>query len=77
MALKVIDTDSDSMQIRIKATKGKKEHMATFAKTTLQILSEYVKEYQPAKYLFEGQVVEEHYSKRSTQKVFGNVFNKK
>ncbi len=76
VALKVTDIDSDRMQIRIEAAKGKKDRMATLAKTTLQILREYVTEYKPKKYLFEGQGAEEHYSKRSAQTVFSNIYKK-
>ena len=68
VALQVTDIDSDRMQIRIATTKGKKEHMATLTKTTLQILTEYVKEYQPEKYLFEGKGADRFFSKKKCSK---------
>jgi integrase/recombinase XerD len=74
VSLKVTDIDSDRMQIRIEAAKGKKDRMATLAKATLQILREYAKEYKPKHYLFAGQHEGEPYSTRSAQQVFNNVF---
>lgn len=68
--LKIIDIDSDRMQIRIEQAKGKKDRLVTLAKTTLEMLREYVKTYQPKLYLFEGQIKEQHYSARSAQEIF-------
>lgn len=72
--LKITDIDSDRMQIRIEAAKGKKDRMATLAKATLEILREYVKQYKPRHFLFEGQLANEPYSARSAQQVFNHVF---
>jgi integrase/recombinase XerD len=72
--LKLSDIDSDRMQIRIEAAKGKKDRIATLAKATLQILREYVKEYKPKQFLFAGQYEGEHYSTRSAQELFNNYF---
>ncbi len=74
--LKVEDIDSDRMQIRIEAAKGKKDRMATLAKAALQILRDYVKEYRPAFFLFEGQKQGNHYSTRSAQELFNQSFKK-
>ncbi|MFO0266562.1 MAG: tyrosine-type recombinase/integrase [Cyclobacteriaceae bacterium] len=74
--LKVTDIDSDRMQIRVAAAKGKKDRMVTLARATLLILREYVREYKPKKYLFEGQNCGEPYSTRSAQSVFNRVFKK-
>jgi integrase/recombinase XerD len=74
VSLKVTDIDSDRMQIRIEAAKGKKDRMATLAKATLEILREYAKEYKPKQYLFAGQREGEPYSARSAQQVFNKVF---
>lgn len=72
--LKVTDINSDRMQIRIEAAKGKKDRMATLGEATLQILREYAKLYKPKQYLFEGQYADEHYSSRSAQIIFNKVF---
>jgi integrase/recombinase XerD len=74
VSLKVTDIDSDRMQIRIEAAKGKKDRVVTLAKATLQILREYAREYRPKYYLFEGQNPNERYSTRSAHQVFNNTF---
>jgi site-specific recombinase XerD len=74
--LKVADIDSDRMQIRVEAAKGKKDRMATLARATLELLREYVRAYRPQKYLFEGQHPGDHYSARSAQAVFYRAFKK-
>jgi site-specific recombinase XerD len=74
VALKLTDINSDRMQIRIEAAKGKKDRMVTLAKATLEILRDYAKAYQPKKYLFAGEHEGEPYSARSAQQVFNKVF---
>jgi integrase/recombinase XerD len=74
VAIKLTDVDSDRMQIRIEAAKGKKDRMVTLGKATLQILREYFRVYKPAKYLFEGQNGNGPYSTKSAQSVFNKVF---
>jgi site-specific recombinase XerD len=53
--LKVKHIDSDRMQIRIQQAKGKKDRYSLLSKKVLVLLREYVKEYEPPDYLFEGQ----------------------
>jgi site-specific recombinase XerD len=53
--LRVKDIDSDRMQIRIHQGKGQKDRYTILSEKVLMLLREYVKEYQPADYLFEGQ----------------------
>lgn len=53
--LKIGDIDSDRMQIRIDQGKGQKDRYSILSKKVLELLREYVKEYQPKEYLFEGQ----------------------
>ncbi len=43
------------MQIRISQSKGKKDRYSILAPNVLKLLRNYVKEYQPNTYLFEGQ----------------------
>ena len=74
--IKIADIDSDRMQIRIEAAKGKKDRMVTLAEATLAVLRKYFLEYKPKTYLFEGQFEEEHYSPRSAQAVFNQQFEK-
>lgn len=67
--LKVKDIDSERMQIRIEQAKGKKDRYTLLATKTLEILREYVKEYKPKNWLFEGQKGEQ-YSTTSIQAIF-------
>ncbi|MCP9765632.1 recombinase XerD [Lacihabitans soyangensis] len=67
--LKVKDIDSERMQIRIEQAKGKKDRYTLLATKTLEILREYVQEYKPKKWLFEGQKGEQ-YSTTSIQAIF-------
>lgn len=53
--LKVKDIDSDRMQIRIEQGKGQKDRYSILSKKVLGLLRQYVKEYQPKEFLFEGQ----------------------
>ena len=76
VALKISDIDSDRMQIRIERGKGKKDRMGTLANATLQLLREYVKEYKPKQFLFEGKNPSGHYTTRSAQEVFAAAFKK-
>jgi len=55
LGLKIKDIDFDRMQIRIHLGKGQKDRYSILSKKVLKLLREYVKEYQPKEYLFEGQ----------------------
>ncbi|UBM60979.1 tyrosine-type recombinase/integrase [Marinilongibacter aquaticus] len=55
LALKISDIDSGRMQIRIHQGKGKKDRYTMLAPNVLNMLRNYVKEYSPKQYLFEGQ----------------------
>lgn len=67
--LKIKDIDSNRMQIRVEQSKGKKDRYTLLAKRTLQTLRQYVAEYKPKEYLFEGQDGGK-YSEKSIQNVF-------
>jgi len=53
--LKIRDIDSDRMQIRINQGKGQKDRYSLLSPKVLLLLREYVSEYKPKEYLFEGQ----------------------
>lgn len=76
VSIKVTDIDSDRMQIFIRCAKGKKDRMVTLSVYCLQILREYVKQYKPKTFLFEGQSEKEHYSTRSAQIIFKEATKK-
>jgi site-specific recombinase XerD len=53
--LKISHIDSNRMQIRVEQSKGKKDRYTLLSPKTLKLLREYIKEYRPNFYLFEGQ----------------------
>lgn len=73
--LKIIDIDSENMQVLIEKAKGKKDRYANLPDSILRELREYYKAYKPEKYLFEGQYGGQ-YSIRSVQKVFKDALKK-
>ena len=66
--LRIEDIDSQRMQIKVTQSKGKKDRYTILSVKTLYILREYVKQYKPRMYLFEGQNGEQ-YSDRSIQSI--------
>jgi len=66
--LKINDIDSDRMIIKIRQSKGAKDREVMLAERLLTLLREYVAEYNPVEYLFEGQKGGS-YSSRSVQQI--------
>lgn len=52
--LRMIDIDRERMQIRIEQSKGKKDRYAKLSVKFSIILDRYIKEYEPADFVFEG-----------------------
>ena len=73
--LKVKNIDSDRMQVRIEAAKGKKDRYVNLPSSALEQLRFYYREYRPSVYLFEGQFGGQ-YSVRSVQLVFKKAMEK-
>ncbi|XWN38549.1 MAG: tyrosine-type recombinase/integrase [Balneola sp.] len=73
--LKVYDIDSDRMTIKIRQSKGAKDREVMLAEKLLLLLREYVAEYQPKEYLFEGQNGGK-YSSRSVQQIMKRALKK-
>jgi site-specific recombinase XerD len=73
--IKISDIDSQNMQVFIERGKGKKDRYVNLPQSILEQLQTYYKEYQPKKYLFEGQASGQ-YSIRSVQQVFRNALQK-
>lgn len=67
--LKVQDIDYERKQIFIHAGKGKKDRYTLLSEVAMQHLSQYMREYAPDDWLFEGQYGG-RYSKRSVQQIF-------
>jgi len=55
VSLQIKDIDSKRMLIHIRDSKNRKDRFVPFSDNLLQILREYYKEYNPEKYLFNGQ----------------------
>ena len=53
--LKITDIDSKRMMVRVEQGKGGKDRYTILAKTTLDHLREYWRQYHPKEWLFEGQ----------------------
>lgn len=66
--LKVVDIDSNRMQIRIRNAKGKKDRYVALSDKVLILLRNYFIDYKPINYLFMGQDSEQ-YSDESIRKI--------
>ena len=72
VCLRIKDIDSDRMQIKIVAAKGKKDRFVGLSPVVLDILRNYIKKIKPRPldYLFEGEKAGTPYANRSAQKIF-------
>jgi len=68
--LELHDIESDRMQVRVRAGKGRKDRTTLLARTTLELLRKYWRTYRPSKYLFEGPGGY-RYSTRSVNNILG------
>ena len=73
--LKIKDIDSKRMQIFIQGGKGKKDRYTLLSQKTLVLLREYIKQYRPYDWLFEG-LHGGKYSSRSVQHLFQKAVQK-
>ena len=75
VAIKIKDIDSERMQVFIERAKGKKDRYVNLPESILLQMRDYVKEFKPKIYLFEGQFGG-MYSMRSAQQVFSDALEK-
>jgi site-specific recombinase XerD len=68
VSLKIKDVDSKRMLLHVREAKGGKDRMVPLSQKLLLTLREYVAEYKPKEYLFEGEG-NEPYSSRTAQEV--------
>jgi integrase/recombinase XerD len=73
--LKIKDIDSKRMQIRIEQSKGRKDRYTLLGNTTLKVLREYVKQFKPKNWLFEGESGSQ-YSTTSIRNIFRKAVHK-
>jgi site-specific recombinase XerD len=52
--LKIEDIDSNRMIVHIKNAKGRKDRVLPLSKNTLEVLRDYVRQFKPKEYLFNG-----------------------
>ena len=73
--LKIADIDSQRMQIFIERAKGKKDRYVNLSPVLLDILRNYLKEYEPKPkvYLFESEQTLSAYPTRTIQQIFSNA----
>lgn len=72
VSLKIADVDSSRMVILIREGKGGKDRQVRLSEVLLQTLREYVRQYRPQEYLFEGDGCGP-YCARSAQKVLAQA----
>jgi len=73
--LKLVDIDRHRMQIRVEQSKGKKDRYTKLSVRFIKILDEYLTEYNPSEFLFEGAKGND-YSPRSIQSMIKDVAEK-
>jgi len=74
--LKVNHIDSSRMQIRVVGAKGKKDRYTVLSKSTLDLLRNYYKMYQPKDWLFSGMKPASQYSVSSIRKILKQACEK-
>ena len=62
--------DRDRMLIFVKGATGRKDRYTLLSEKALQLIDQYMKRYEPQKWLFEGARAGRYISKRSIEKVF-------
>ena len=68
--LKITDIDSKRMTVRVEQGKGGKDRYTILAKTTLDHLREYWRQYHPKEWLFEGQKDNAHITTSTINQIF-------
>ncbi|MDQ7082266.1 MAG: tyrosine-type recombinase/integrase [Aquificota bacterium] len=70
------DIDSKRKLIHIKGSKGRKDRYTLLSDYALKVLKEYLREYKPSKWLFEGARKGSHISTRTVQAIFRQACDK-
>lgn len=71
--LKIKDIDSGRMLIHIRNAKGNKDRMVPLSPAMLQLLRDYVRQYRPVEYLFNGQFTNQYSTTSCNQIVKQNL----
>jgi integrase/recombinase XerD len=75
IGLKIADIDSKRMVVNIRQGKGMKDRISLLSTKVLELLREYIIEYEPEEWLFEGQFGGT-YSEKSVQKLFKDALER-
>ncbi len=73
--IRISDVDEQRGLIHLHKAKGAKDRYTILSTSFLGTLAEYLREYRPKEFLFEGQGVRRHYSERSVQHIFERAAN--
>lgn len=68
--LEQVNLDRDRMLIFIKGAKGRKDRYTLLSERALEIIDQYIRRYEPKRWLFEGAKAGRYISKRTVEKVF-------
>ena len=64
------DLDHQRMLIHIKGSKGRKDRYTKLSEKALNVIDEYIAQYKPMKWLFEGAKAGRHLSRRTIERIF-------
>lgn len=70
VTLRPEDIDDKRMLIHIRGAKGRKDRYTMLSETALNVLREYLRQYEPKNWLFEGARSGRYLSTRSAEKIF-------
>lgn len=76
ITIKISDIDPERGLITIRKGKGRKDRTTLLSERFMVILKEYLQEYRPDDWLFEGQNRREHLAARSVQNIFSRASEK-
>lgn len=76
LALKPIHIESARMKVRVEQGKGAKDRYTVLSERALAVLREYVRQFKPKVWLFEGSVAGKQYSSRSIGKIITKAAGK-
>lgn len=71
--VKLYDVDEERQMIFLRGAKGKKDRYTVLSQVLVRQLKNYITEYRPREFLFEGAGGRSHLSERSVQHVFGRA----
>ena len=73
--IRLSDVDEDRKLIHLHKAKGNKDRYTVLSTAFMGTLADYLRDYRPREFLFEGQNGRRHYSERSVQAVFERAAN--